>query len=218
MITFTLSDASLINAVLLSVVKMIDSDEGFRALLKGCCDTNVLEELRHRKARDLVEVSSRLRTLAISFSADEFLHELRKVDLQRRDQAMYEYFVRHGASRTMICDLWKKTSDEVAAMRRALLPEGALGPGRRAMPKVHAVREAIHEAWAEIEKTLPQESHRQRLYQLHQRFPDYSIDTLVSTLNEFEQPERKRAKRPSSDAPADRVRLAPAFPHARPQP
>lgn len=211
MITVPLNDPSVVNAVLLLVVKMIDTDDGFQRLLMEHCNTDVLEELRQRKARDLVEISSRLRSLRISFSANEFLNELKKIDLLRRDQEMYEYFIRHGASRTMVCDLWKKTNEEVTAMRRALLPEGGTGPGRRAMPKAHAVREAIHQAWAEIDKAHADAPQRQRLYHLHQRFNAYSIDTLVTTLSEFDQPDRKR-KSKTSEIGLDRVPMGHVFP------
>jgi hypothetical protein len=215
MITVPLNDPSVVNTVLLLVVKMIDTDDGFQRLLMAHCSTDVLEELRQRKARDLVEISSRLKSLRISFSADEFLNELKKVDLQRRDQEMYEYFVRHGASRTMLCDLWKKTSEEVTAMRRALLPDGSTGPGRRAMPKAHAVREAIHNAWAEIDKAHADAPQRQRLYHLHQRFTAYSIDTLVTTLSEFDQPDRKRRTKPA-DVALEHMTMGHLFPQLGP--
>ena len=195
MITLLVNDDSFVSAALQIVVKLIDTESGLDELLHQGCSASLLDDLRNRKARDLVEVASRLRSVQIVVSPTEIQGELHRLDRVREDQSLFEYFVQHGASRQMICDLWKRTHEEVASMRKALLPGGSASAGRTPLPKSPAVREAIHIAWDAINKADPGASQRQKLYQLHQRFAEYSIDTLVSTLDEFEQPDRPRSKR-----------------------
>ncbi|MBS0291224.1 MAG: hypothetical protein JSS01_01700 [Proteobacteria bacterium] len=48
-----------------------------------------------------------------------------------------------------------------------------------------AVRDQIHARWAELETDDPHGSLRDRLYRLHQSFPDCRIDSLCRTIDEF---------------------------------
>jgi hypothetical protein len=205
MITVSVSDGSFVSAALQLVVKQIDTDEGLDLLLAQGCSAELLDDLRNRKARDLVDVAPRIRSMQIFFSQQEIEGELHRLDRLREDQKLFEYFVRNGASRQTLCDLWKRTHEEVASMRRALLG-GNASAGRTPLPRDHAVREAIHLAWDEITKTDPAGSKRQRLHALHQRFLDLSIDTLVATLDEFDQPDRPRVRRAASPRGIDRQR------------
>lgn len=209
MILVSVNDDSFVSAALQIVVKLIDTDAGLDQLLHLGCSASLLDDLRNRKARDLVEVASRLRSMQIWISPSEIEGELHRLDRTREDQTLFEYFVIHGASRHMICDLWKRTHEEVTSMRKALLPGGSASAGRTPLPKDPAVREAIHVAWDVITKADPEASQRQKLYRLHQRFEDYSIDTLVSTLDEFEQPDRPRSRRSNVHLAIDTQRPGP---------
>jgi hypothetical protein len=204
MITVMVHEDSFVGAALQFVVKLIDTEEGLDLLLRQGCSANLLDDLRQRKARDLVEVAGRLRTMHILLSAKEIEGELHRLDRIREDQEMYEYFILNGASRNMICEMWKRTHDEVASMRKALLPGGGAAPGRSPMPKDTSVRESIHQAWAVIRKQEPKGSRRQHLYRLHQQFQTYTIDTLVCVLDEFKESSRQRSRRPSARSNASR--------------
>lgn len=212
MITVSINEDGFVGAALQLVVKLIDTEEGLDQLLQQGCSASLLDDLRQRKARDLVEVAGRLRTMRILLSAAEIQGELHRLDRLREDQELFEYFVIHGASRNMICELWKRTHDEVASMRKSLLPSGGASPGRTPLPKNPEVRATIQQAWNEMEKAQPEASHRSRLHQLHQMFPDYSIDTLVSTLNEFEQPDRPRSRQATAARQLDPRNAGPSSP------
>lgn len=195
MIAVSIQEGGFVGAALQLIVKLIDTEEGLDSLLRQGCSAQLLDDLRQRKARDLVEVASRLRSVKVVIPVTEIEGELHRLDRMREDQELYEYFILNGASRNMVCEMWKRTHDEVAAMRKSLLPGGSAAPGRTPLPKDSSVRELIHRAWDEICKNDPQAAHRQHLYQLHQRFQDLSIDTLVCTLDEFKEPNRPRGRR-----------------------
>lgn len=212
MIKLTVDDPMFVNAALFTLVKLIDTEEGIDRLLSEGCPADLLDNIRQRKARDLLEAAPWVRTLHISISVSEVGGALNRIDRERQDQELFEYFVKHGASRGMICELWKKTNEEVTSMRKQLLPDGGGNPGRAPLPKDPAVREAIHNAWHEIVRD-PHAAKRERIYQLHQLFPHYAIDSLVSTVTEFNTPERPRARRAGQKSlPIDlsqRVRSSP---------
>lgn len=195
MITMVVQEGSFIGAALQLVVKSIDTEDGLDRLLREGCPAELLDDLRQRKARDLVEVAGRLRSMTILLSVDEIRGELHRLDRIREDQELFEYFILNGASRNMICEMWKRTHEDVASMRKSLLPTGGASPGRTPLPKDDAVREEVHRAWAEIRKEDPGASRRRHLFQLHQRFQEFSIDTLVCTLDEFQETERPRTRR-----------------------
>lgn len=198
MITVHLQENGFVNLALQSVIQQIETEEGLDLLLRQGCPASLLDDLRQRKARDLLEVAGRLRTTYVLLSIKEIVGELHRLDRIREDQELYEYFIIHGANRNMVCEMWKRSHDEVASMRKALLPGGGASPGRTPLPKDPAVREAIHQAWAEICKQHPDATYRRLLYQLHQRFMAHSIDTLVSTLEEFKEKDKPRGRRSAS--------------------
>ncbi|SCK55747.1 Protein of unknown function [Variovorax sp. HW608] len=196
MISVNVNDSALIAAMLSEVVKIIDTASGLDLLLEQGCDPVLLDTLRNAKARDIRETASRLKSIRLTFSSRELAAELHKLQLVREDQEMCEYFIRHGANRTMVTELWKMSIESVAQMRRVLLPGGG-NVGRPPLPRDHAVREAVHRAWTEILKAHPdesRESRRRRIFLLHKQYPDMTIDTLYSVVTEFD-PVRERVDR-----------------------
>ena len=206
MITVSVKDDSFVSAALQYVVKVIDTEAGLDGLLLQGCSASLLDDLRQRKARDLVEVASQVQSMQIWLSEPEIRGALHRLDRRREDQELFEYFIRHGASLKMICDLWKRTHEEVALTRKSLLPDAGTGAGRTPLPKDQTVREAIHVAWDEILKADPAAQKRQCVHALHQRFPDYTISTLMSTLGEFEQPDRPRSRRDVAQGEIDALK------------
>ena len=55
------------------------------------------------------------------------------------------------------------------------------------MPKDLEVRDEIHRAWHSITVNAQEESLRNWLFELHQKFPSFTIDTLYSTVREFDE-------------------------------
>lgn len=171
--------------LLTELIRTIETESGMDQLLQMGCDAELIDKIRHRKTRDLIDLSSRKLGVKVIFSPSELKLHLDGLDRQRQDDEMCEYFVRHGASRALVTRLFKRSADDIRKLRE--LVGGTATVGRTKLPKQLDVRDEIHNAWAEITKN-PElgQSLRDWLYALHLRFPDYTIDTLYSTLKEFE--------------------------------
>jgi len=170
--------------VLSEFVRLIDTESGLDKLLKMGCDAEFLDQLRHRPARDLINLSNRSTGFVVSLDPRELLNHLNGIDRQRKDDELCEYFVLHGASRQLLIKLFKRSSDEIRYLREMLVGKGSVG--RTGLPKSFKVRDDIHKSWHTIVNDLPNESLRTWLYELHQKYPDYTIETLHSTVREFE--------------------------------
>lgn len=171
--------------LLTELIRTIETESGMDQLLQMGCDAELIDKIRHRKTRDLLDLSSRISGVKVIFSPSELKLHLDGLDRQRQDDEMCEYFVRHGASRALVTRLFKRSADDIRRLRE--LVGGNATVGRTKLPKQLEVRDEIHNAWAEITKN-PElgQSLRDWLYELHLRFPEYTIDTLYSTLKEFE--------------------------------
>ena len=169
--------------ILEHIIEQIDGG-GITELLQAGFSAEFLDELRGRSARDLIRLSE-FDALAFRVSLPEPLvgQFLARVDVSRHSAERCEYFVRHGASVRMVCDLFRMSAADVRTLRGQLLdPE--MRAGRQGMP-CDEVRDRIHERWHELIRVQPDIPLRERIYRLHQSFPDLSIDALSRTLNEF---------------------------------
>lgn len=181
-----ISSNNQLNFLLLTeIIRLIETEQGLDQLLTMGCDAELIDQLRHRSTRDLIDLASRLRELSISFSPIELQQQLGGIDRQRRDDELCEYFVIHGASRQLLKKLFKRSEDEIRKLRESLI--GQSNSGRTGMPKDLNVRDEIHKAWHSITENAQDDSLRTWLYELHQLFPIYTIDTLYSTVREFEE-------------------------------
>lgn len=171
--------------LLTEVIRMIETESGLVRLLELGCDAELIDSLRRRSSRDLLDLSAKLRCLRISFSPAELRQNLDGIDRQRREDALCEYFVKNGASQPLLTKLFSRSASEVRKLREVLVGGGNVG--RTRLPRDLQVRDEIHRAWYQISKYGPHaNSLRDGLYQLHQQFPEYSIDSLYSTVREFE--------------------------------
>lgn len=177
-------NSQLIFLVLTEVIRVIDTDHGLDNLLSEGFSPELIDKLRRRDARDLLDLSSRLNLISVNLPAKEMLTELNGIDRRRRDDEMCEYFVRHGAQRSLVNKLFKRTPEEIRRLRELV---GGGTNGRTKLPKEHDTRDHIHIVWHHIKTSAnPADSLRDWLYALHQQFQDYSIDTLYSTVKEYE--------------------------------
>lgn len=179
------SNGQLNFLLLTEIVRLIEIEQGLDQLLTMGCDAELIDQLRHRSTRDLIDVASRMRGLSISFSPRELLQQLGGLDRQRRDDELCEYFVIHGAPRQLLKRLFKRSEDEIRRLRESLI--GQSSSGRTGMPKDLEVRDEIHRAWHSITVNAQEESLRNWLFELHQKFPSFTIDTLYSTVREFDE-------------------------------
>lgn len=182
--------------VLTEVVRLIETESGMDLLLEMGFEPELIDSLRHRKARDLLELSSRVRALKVVLSPWELRLHLDGIEMERREDELCEYFVRNGASRSLIARLFRRTADDVRRLRELV---GGISAGRSRLPKDYSTRDAIHRAWHEIKRDSGEVgSLREWIYALHQLFPDYTIDTLYSTLREFGDDEAVLKRRGSA--------------------
>lgn len=180
--------------ILEELVERMDAGHLDALLLDGV-DPGVLDLLRHRPARDFIH-AAKLEQLEIlgSFDGESVMRCFARLDMIKRDIELQEYFVRHGASAEITCDLFKMSGDEFRRMRALLAPEAAV-PGRAKLPPP-SIRERVHEDWARLNKQVPSLSRRECLYELHQLHSEWSIHSLWSTLHEFdEKPSAARSAR-----------------------
>ncbi|MCR6480967.1 DUF2857 domain-containing protein [Variovorax sp. ZS18.2.2] len=183
MLNLPITNPMLQRMLLEHLVERIENDPGcIDELLQQGVDPAFLDHIRHCKTRDLIAVAPTLKNMFYSFSPPDVMWGMDRVERKRCDDKRLEYFVLNGASRTILCDLFKLTAEEVRRLRNLLL--GGAQVGRARLPRV-AIRDEIHRAWYTISKD-PTPSHpRERAYRLHQQFPDLRIDSMEITLREF---------------------------------
>ena len=165
------------------IVEQIDGG-GLDDLLAAGFSAEFLDMLRHRPARDLIKISEFPgMNLRVSLQEQTISNYLNRLDAMRRDSHMREYFIRHGAPVRVMCDFFRMSADDVRALRAQLLPPQEK-QGRNRMPAPE-VRDRIHDKWHAISREHPDAPPRERMYRLHQAFPDIRIDALCRSLNEF---------------------------------
>ena len=149
--------------------------------------------------------------VVVSCGKDELSWSLQASARRRAEQALLEYFVRHGAPRTLLRALFTVSRVRIEALRKSLRVVPAAGRPKLPRPRE---REAIVVAWEELAASADR---RARYHALHRAFPRYSIATLDLVLREV-SPERaltplRAGNRPPAEpvsAPANRRSEVPA--------
>ncbi len=178
-----ITNPTLKRLMLEQIVEQIDGG-GIDELLESGFSAEFLDMLRHRPARDLIKVSEfPCLSLRVSVQEQAIMSYLTRLDAMRRDSHMREYFIRHGAPVRVMCDFFRMSAEDVRALRAQLLPPHEQ-QGRNRMPPPD-VRDRIHDTWHAISRDHPNAPPRERMYLLHQSFPDIRIDALCRSLNEF---------------------------------
>ena len=125
MLSINVTNPTIQQLLLAHLIETIESQDGMDALIQMGCSEAFIDAIRHRQARDLINVVKSLKTMQFTISTTEILSQLHHLDRRRRDAQLQEYFIMHGASRTMLSELFKMSADEVRRMRELLLPEGS---------------------------------------------------------------------------------------------
>jgi hypothetical protein len=144
-------------------------------------DAEVLEHLRGLSAADLHRLAA-MREPIFTFTLDakRLKAGLRALVLGNEVKAQETYFIRHGASWSLMKKLFKVRHKLTLQRRREL---GILRrSGRLQLPDM-ATRERIWRVWAAITDPSP----RACYYQLHQSFRDLSLEVLEIVVAEFEK-------------------------------
>jgi hypothetical protein len=176
------------------------------ALLKRLAQLS-LAEIQHLAEKGALK-------LVVSYEGDQLAWSLQTAAHKRAEQALLEYFMRHGAPRALLRELFTLSRARIDAVRQRL----RLAPtqGRPKLPPARE-REAIVAAWADLASTVA--DRRARYHALHGAFPRHSIAALDAVLREV-SPERPNAHFPDENrqtampvsAPDERRKRASARP------
>ena len=184
-----IEDAEVRWAIMKYLADRIDAGE-VEPLIAAGLAPELVGALRHRSLRDLTRVAQDASVgFHLQIDGQRLTLAFLRLDAMLRDRELLEHFVRHGAPTPVLTRLFRVSHRELRALRRPLRRPQCERGGRPNLPGA-ATRERIHAAWAELAaagKTDASERirERERLYALHQRFPDYTIGALWSVLNEF---------------------------------
>ena len=144
-------------------------------------ETEQLEHLRGLSAADLHRLATmREPIIAVTVDSHRLNAGLRALARANEAKALESYFIRHGASWTMMRRLFKVRHKLTLSRRREYGIRRP--PGRTPLPDI-ATRERVWRVWVAINESDP----RARYYQLHQTFCGLSLDVLASVISEFEK-------------------------------
>jgi len=117
--------------------------------------------------------------LVVRYDGDRVAWSLQAAARRHAEHAMLEYFVRHGASRSLLRKLFRISRAHIDSVRKALrLPPTQ---GRPKLPHGRE-REAIVAQWSALSETASDA--RSCYRELHRAFPRYSIAALDAVLRE----------------------------------
>lgn len=142
-----------------------------------------IEALRNLAASELATLA-KMRDPEISIQIDPHAldHGLRALNYVRQRREVIEYFIRNGATVSMLVALFKLAPTEVTKYRAVL----GVNPGRRPRMPSAAQREAICSRWFKIRKGREQIAPTTDEYRtLHREFSQLSLATLYAVINEF---------------------------------
>ena len=158
-------------------VRATDAEE----LRAAGMEAELLEHLKGLSAADLHRLANmREPMFAITVDQNKLKAGLRALALGNEAKAQETYFIRHGASWSLMKKLFKVRHKLTLQRRRELGIRRR--SGRLQLPDM-ATRERIWRVWAAITDPDP----RARYYQLHQSFRDLSLEVLEIVVAEFEK-------------------------------
>ena len=184
-ITIPVEDSSICSGLISALVKSIETTDGMDKLLINGCDPCVVDEMRQLKTRDMVELAAKIKSFQCSISIGELVAEVRRLKAVHSDQRLREYFVRHGAGRSLVADLWRMSMADVANLRRLLHSDGSTSGDLQSQCNSR-LRDQIQAAWHEIRRSSPDQTLREHIYQLHQKFPNLTIACVYRAAREFD--------------------------------
>ena len=180
-------DQQLRLLVLAHLIKELQAKSAERAPTPEGFTEEQIAELQALSSAELVRLAEMPEPrVAIQIDAGSLEHGLRQVDYLTKRSRQLEYFVRHGATSSMLTKLFKISSADVTLKRR-LFSGTASSLRRPAMPS-HPIREKIVQRWFEIRKGKEREPERAEDYEaLHQDFSVHTFATLYAVVHEFDE-------------------------------
>jgi hypothetical protein len=185
-----ITDAVIKVSLLTHLIECMDRGQLDALLGNGACP-KAMDKLRHLDTSSLIRLANMNHPeilLTVDAKGIEFgLNELAREDRDRDDLV---YFIEHGASLAMLNKLFTSVGSEVISGYRQRLTENRKF-GRAVLPD-ESIRDAIHQAWHGISHAEVPATQRGKLRVLHGLFESFSMDTLYTTINEFQEPNPRR--------------------------
>ncbi|HXZ50195.1 MAG TPA: STY4526/YPO1902 family pathogenicity island replication protein [Usitatibacter sp.] len=180
-------DQQLRLLVLAQLVRELQRGAEEKAPLPEGFTERQVEELTALSTAELVKLSEMTEPrVAVQIDAGSLEHGLRQVDYLTKRARQLEFFIRHGATSSMLTKLFRISSADVTLKRR--LFSGTSSSLRRPSMPAHAVREQIQRRWYEIRKGKRGEPVRAEDYEeLHGGFPQHTFATLWAVVHEFDE-------------------------------
>ena len=180
-------DQQLRLLVLAHLIKELQAASGERAPTPEGFTEEQIAELQSLSSAELVRLAEMPEPrVAIQIDAGSLEHGLRQVDYLTKRSRQLEFFIRHGATSSMLTKLFKISSADVTLKRR--LFSGTSSSLRRPAMPPHPVREQIVKRWFEIRKGKEREPERAEDYEaLHQDFSQHTFATLYAVVHEFDE-------------------------------
>ena len=175
------ADNAALRLLILEELMNASRSERRAELAQAGVKPETLDRLRRAPWEDAALVAARadLR-IAVSIDGDSLELGLNRIERQHADDALKEYFARHGATPALMQHLFKLDRPTLERLRKAT---GSVWRGRPPMPKPDE-RDAIHARWQQISGEEPDP--RLRYFKLHEAFPHWAIRVLEAVLKEFE--------------------------------
>lgn len=174
-------DDAQVRLILLNHIAVRLGGSDSEALRAAGIENELLEHLRGLSAADLHRLATmREPMFVVTVDANKLKAGLRALALSNEAKAQETYFIRNGASWSLMRRLFKVRHKLTLQRRRELGVRRP--PGRLQLPEA-AMRERIGRAWAAASDLEP----RARYYKLHQSFPRLSLEVLEIVVTEFER-------------------------------
>src|SRR3954471_23350639 len=146
---FVIRDQQLRLLVLAHLIRELKADT--HAPIPGGFTEQQIAELQALTSAELVKLSEMTEPrVAIQIDAGSLEHGLRQVDYLGKRSRQLEFFIRHGATSSMLTKLFKISSADVTLKRRLFHGTSSSLPPPGMPP--HPVREAIVKRWYEVRK------------------------------------------------------------------
>lgn len=185
MATFDVKDPTLKQALLAHFVQQIESmPECMDELLLNGASGDLIDHLRAKATlSELGRVVSFSRpTFSVTFDDRMLMGSFDQLARIMRDEQVKEYLARNGASTDLLAAWFSLSKADADALRAALALSRPAGRPR--LPELH-VRDAIHEAWAQLPSGRPE---REAYMELHGMFPTLTIAALYQVVHEHDVP------------------------------
>lgn len=176
-VSLSITEHTLTLSVLSYVIDQMD--RGRFGDLLSYLEPEELDELRMMPIRDLLGITSQGREIIhITIDTKQLRGCMFRLRNRSEDESDQLWFVRRGAHRFMMTELFGTTERQFRELRRLA---GATDRGRPIAPE-KTITETIQQAWVKFDPSL---SVAERYRLLGDVFPDLPIGALYSAINEL---------------------------------